>query len=416
MATYGDEPAATVARRLDAQRDDLIAEVVALLTSAVPSADNDVRLAALREASITENFVQGVHYLGLGAPDSAVKAPTAAIMYARAAAQRGLPLAAVLRGYRVGNTRFLAAAVECATELDPDLRVPTIQDIVVRAAGWVDMVCEEVAAAYEHERDSWVSRRTVLQQHWLNQILAGGPIDVRRAESTLQYSLDGPHLAAVLWTDTDTPARDAAIAFDRMNSQLATQLDTPGRPLMIPTDEHEVRIWLPVRSPAALDQQQLRFGIESSDTPTYLALGNIAAGHVGFRTSIRQAEQTKTIALSAGTPARRITFYTEIAPIALMSADMTALRSFVHDTLGELGSDDARNIWLRATLREFLSRNRSYVATAEAMTLHRNTVQYRVAQAMELCGRSLDDPAAALHVQLALEACRWMTSTVTTPI
>jgi DNA-binding PucR family transcriptional regulator len=35
-------------------------------------------------------------------------------------------------------------------------------------------------------------------------------------------------------------------------------------------------------------------------------------------------------------------------------------------------------------LREFLSRNRIYVATADAMLLHRNTIQYRMAQAMEL--------------------------------
>ena len=49
-----------------------------------------------------------------------------------------------------------------------------------------------------------------------------------------------------------------------------------------------------------------------------------------------------------------------------------------------------------------------FVATAEAMILHRNTIQYRVAQAMELCGQSLDDPDAVFKVQTALEACWWM--------
>ena len=64
--------------------------------------------------------------------------------------------------------------------------------------------------------------------------------------------------------------------------------------------------------------------------------------------------------------------------------------------------------WLRETLREFLARNRSYVATAEAMILHRNTIQYRVTQAMELCRQSFDDPDAVFKVQTALEVCRWM--------
>jgi DNA-binding PucR family transcriptional regulator len=42
------------------------------------------------------------------------------------------------------------------------------------------------------------------------------------------------------------------------------------------------------------------------------------------------------------------------------------------------------------------------------MILHRNTIQYRVAQAMELCGQSFDDPDAVFKVQTALEACWWM--------
>jgi DNA-binding PucR family transcriptional regulator len=46
------------------------------------------------------------------------------------------------------------------------------------------------------------------------------------------------------------------------------------------------------------------------------------------------------------------------------------------------------------------------------MILHRNTIQYRVGQAMELCGQDFDDPDAVFKVQLALEVCRWMAPTV----
>ncbi len=76
-----------------------------------------------------------------------------------------------------------------------------------------------------------------------------------------------------------------------------------------------------------------------------------------------------------------------------------------------LSVDGERNEWLRETLREFLVRNRSYVAPAEAMLLHRNTIQYRVAQEMELCGGSFDDPDAVFKVQ-ALEICRRMAPAV----
>jgi DNA-binding PucR family transcriptional regulator len=76
--------------------------------------------------------------------------------------------------------------------------------------------------------------------------------------------------------------------------------------------------------------------------------------------------------------------------------------------LSDLAVDDERCGWLRETLREFLARNRSYVATAEAMMPHRNTIQYRVTRAMELGGQSFDDPDAVFKAQTALEACRWM--------
>jgi DNA-binding PucR family transcriptional regulator len=92
----------------------------------------------------------------------------------------------------------------------------------------------------------------------------------------------------------------------------------------------------------------------------------------------------------------------------LISGDVKDLGRFVTDVLGDLSVDDERNEWLRETLREFLARNRSYVATADAMTLHCNTIQYRVTQAMELCGQSFDDPDAVFRVQTALEVCRWM--------
>jgi DNA-binding PucR family transcriptional regulator len=110
---------------------------------------------------------------------------------------------------------------------------------------------------------------------------------------------------------------------------------------------------------------------------------------------LKQAERVKAVSVAGGDrPSARVVFYSEVAPIALMASDVDQLRRFVSDVLGDLGVDDERNGWLRETLREFLSRNRSYVATADAMILHRNTIQYRVAQAMELCGQRFDDPDA----------------------
>jgi len=146
--------------------------------------------------------------------------------------------------------------------------------------------------------------------------------------------------------------------------------------------------------------------------PVRLAVGAPGEGLEGFRRTLRRAELSRAVALAGGERSASVVFYQEVAPVALMAEDFGELQLLVSRVLGDLAVDNERNGWLRETLREFLARNRSFAATAEAMFLHRNTIQYRVAQAMELCGHSFDDPDAMLDVQIALMVCRWMGSAV----
>jgi DNA-binding PucR family transcriptional regulator len=68
-----------------------------------------------------------------------------------------------------------------------------------------------------------------------------------------------------------------------------------------------------------------------------------------------------------------------------MAGDVDEFRRFVTEVPGDLGVDHERNEWLPDTLREFLACNHSFVATADAMILYRNTIQYRVVDVIELC-------------------------------
>ena len=231
----------------------------------------------------------------------------------------------------------------------------------------------------------------------------------------MRYRLDAKHVAAVVWADTAVPAGDVVSLFDQVRCLLALELGPEfgpaGSSLMVPTDEREARLWISVgRVP---DPLRLRAAFESAGIRARLACGRAGDGLRGFRASLKQAELVKTVAFAGGgRPGARVVFYDDVAPVALMAGDVDALRHFVIEVLGDLSVADERNEWLRETLREFLARNRSYVATAEAMILHRNTIQYRVTQAMELCGQSFDDPDAVFKVQVALEACRWMAPAV----
>jgi DNA-binding PucR family transcriptional regulator len=281
------------------------------------------------------------------------------------------------------------------------------------------VLADQLTIAYEQEHDRWVSRRGGLQQHWVSEVLSGTPVDIQRAEKALRYRFDDVHLAAVVWVDATVATRHVVELFDQVRSLVAAELGAAGRSLMVPTDEREALLWFPVKTPPkerALVRLRVRTTFESAGVRARLALGRAEEGVSGFRASLKQAERVKAVALAGGDrPHARVVFYNEVAPIALMASDMEDLRRFISDILGELSVDDERSKWLRDTLREFLARNRSYVATADAMTLHRNTIQYRVAQAMELCGQSFDDPDAVFKVQTVLEVCRWMAPAVLCP-
>jgi DNA-binding PucR family transcriptional regulator len=409
VAETADGPISVIVGQMNLIRDDFIEKLFDELKAGLPGLHHDTRMLALWKASVTESLVAGVHYLERDAP--VLEAPASALAYARASAQRDIPLSALVRNHRLGLARFLDVAMQYVSLLPSQQQVPTLIELVHRAGKFVDLVADQLTVAYEQEHDRWISRRSGLQQRWVSELLAGAPVDVGRAEKALGYRLEGLHIAAVLWVDAAVRTRDVLALFDEARSLVAGHVGP--RSLMVPTDDRETRLWFSPAPGPAVDLACVRRAFESARIKAHLALGRVEAGLSGFRASLKQAERVKTVAMTgAGHAGARVFCYDDVAPIALMATDVDGLRRFVTDVLGELAVDDERNGWLRETLREFLARNRSYVATAEAMTLHRNTIQYRVTRAMELCGRSFDEPDAVLKVQIALEACRWMAPVV----
>ena len=93
-----------------------------------------------------------------------------------------------------------------------------------------------------------------------------------------------------------------------------------------------------------------------------------------------------------------------------MSGSIELIRAWVIETLGSLADDDDHHATLRDTLRVFLHEGGSFKATAERLTLHKNTVQYRVRKAEESLGRPVGEDR--LQVELALLACQWLGAAV----
>ena len=181
-SAVGSGCVSVIARQMDAIRDTFTTELFDMMKGEIQGLNYDPRMLDLWHASLTENFVAAVHYLERDAPTALLEAPAAALAYARASAQRDIPLAPLVRAHRLGHARFLEVAMQYVSRLEPRQQVPTIIDLVNRSARVVDLVADQMILAYEEEHDRWLSRRGGMQQHWVTEVLAGTPVDVQRAE------------------------------------------------------------------------------------------------------------------------------------------------------------------------------------------------------------------------------------------
>jgi DNA-binding PucR family transcriptional regulator len=141
-----------------------------------------------------------------------------------------------------------------------------------------------------------------------------------------------------------------------------------------------------------------------------VALGQPAFGVAGFRSSHRQARQARAVAMIAGRSAPRVILAADVGSVALLCSDLEAARSWIADTLGSLALDDENAERLRETVRVFLHLGSSHTAAADALNLHKNTVQYRISKAEAARGRGLRADRA--DVELALRACAVLGSVV----
>ncbi len=98
--------AAAVSDALTPRAEELSAEIYDLLVQEISELRSDGRVLALLEASVGENVATLLHVLQHDISVENVHAPAAAQEYARRLAQRGVPIAALLRAYRIGAARF----------------------------------------------------------------------------------------------------------------------------------------------------------------------------------------------------------------------------------------------------------------------------------------------------------------------
>jgi DNA-binding PucR family transcriptional regulator len=144
----------------------------------------------------------------------------------------------------------------------------------------------------------------------------------------------------------------------------------------------------------------------------------MAGGVDGFRRSHREAEEARGVAIVSARPdssAPTVIAASDpgLSVVARLGGDVADTREWVAAVLGDLATDNENDARLRETLRVFLSCGSSYKAAAEELSLHFNSVKYRVGRAVARRGREISSDR--LDVELALLACHWYGAAVLQP-
>lgn len=396
--------AAAFVARLQPALDEFSAELVQLTLREIVELDHDERMSALLAASIAENVASGTNAMVHQVEMATLEAPPAALEYARRLGQREIPLAALLRAYRIGQSLFLDLAAREITESDVDDGAGLMIEIVQVLGAWIDRVSEQVARAYDLERAQWAGSKASIRQQVVRELLDGSSSDLLRAEAVLQYSVRDLNVAAQLWLEHGLDSHDAVGVLDRSGGILRRALGASAS-LMLPTDEQEARMWFGGANVHEPDPAALSAALREARLPVRVAVGPARRGLSGFRSSAAAVTRMTAWIRSGDATGDPVTTFGSMGPVTLLSDDPEELAALVERELGRLAGADERLAGLRETLLVFLEENRSFRAAAERLLVHRNTVHYRVQQALELRGREIENDA--LGLQLALTICRW---------
>ncbi|MFE4079162.1 transcciptional activator PmfR [Paenarthrobacter sp. YIM B13468] len=135
-----------------------------------------------------------------------------------------------------------------------------------------------------------------------------------------------------------------------------------------------------------------RMGIRAAASSTY----------VDVRDAKYAAEEAFKVLSSAGSSKQWNDFAG--VPISLLTRSRKEASAIVEQVLGSLAHNDPKSSTLRETLFTFIANDRRWNETAEALSIHRQTLSYRLARIRDITGRDVGSSADLSAYWLAYQA------------
>ena len=397
------------ALRLDRRQPQIARDMSDLIAREIKSLDVDQAFLELLRASVDANTKTITHILINDIPIERLQPTTAAVEYALRLAQRDIPANSLVRAYNVGKDDFIEQIFPDVQSLDcsSEEKFAVLQHMSSVVGRYIDWISQYVFAVYEKERDRWIGTQGNVRATLVHDVLARRNVSAREFERETRYRLDAHHIGLIIWSVEPDPAPDELRMLSQGVSKVAAAAGCTGSPLVTAVDRTTAWAWLPFAAkPPPVDMEEIRRAVAQSRT-SRVSLGLSGAGVGGFRRTHEQAQAARRVAVTQGGGAAAISFGDDgVAITSLLATDLESTSAWVVEVLGGLAVDNENMSALRETLRVFLMTGESYTDTATLMNLHRNTVRYRVAKALEHAATAIRTNRVDLAV--ALNVCHFL--------
>ncbi len=408
---------------------DLLAERT---MAELPELTDDAERYAFARNGARSLMTDFIAVLELGALDARYHAPAAAIALAQRFARDGVPIAVMLRAYRLGQELVFERAVHASERIaQAEERAQAIAALGALSFRYMDGVMSDVSLRYDAEREKAFRGRDARRHALVRELLSGAVVDPQDAESVLGYRVDGTHRAVVAWSggrasgdsdggrtgeipsDDDSPKdgppairsssiRSSAISTEQLTTA-ATQIAAAigeGRALTIGDTAGDVTVWIKPAPGGDAPDKLARVAENLRKQSIQAAIGEPGRGLHGLAGTKRQADLARAVAELR--PESTITHYSDVALATVLLRDEDVAREFAEEQLGRLSHGTRATAVLRETLAAYYAAGQDQSRTARMLKVHRNTIANRLRRTEDLLEHRVDERVRETEAALAI--------------